>query len=450
MRQFLSTLSILFFISILFSQKVLSANDNQLITQMKVVDKDSTFRYLYVYDNGNKVVECKYFMQDSIWIRQSLNEWVYDGNNCILQREKIWKNNSWFISYTIDYKYDNVLLQSETHNSNSGTNAIPLKKIENQYNLNLLKVKKEYSWQSNVWHLSVETDFNYLPNSKTDSILIRAYQADTLNDQFLSTFHYDNSGLLVSQLQQEKKHSVWVKTDSINWFYYPNSSLIQTQKNKKWNSDFSAWENFQRIDYEYNINDQILSESYQHWKTMFWENNTRYDYHYDGNYNLLKKTLSMPVYKDWRALVSINYSDFTSNKANTIQSQFEFWGGKTGDLTNSCIPFVFNSEIAIKHARSIQLGYQQFKDTLLATTSLKYDYSLIRVYPNPSNGIYYMNSHQIGIKYWTITDLNGRILKKDEQTVQSGVIDITDLPKGIYILRVVTAENQSFQKLIKQ
>ncbi len=164
---------------------------------------------------------------------------------------------------------------------------------------------------------------------------------------------------------------------------------------------------------------------------------------------MLKKTLSKPIYNDWWGMVSINYSDFTSNKANTIQSQYEFWGGNTGELTTSFIPYMFNDNIAIKRARSMQIGYLQFNDTLLSNPLIK-NINPIQAYPNPSNGIFYINSQELGVKFWFVSDLNGRILKKNEQFIQSGIIDLTDLPRGIYVLKIVTSDTQSFQKLIKQ
>lgn len=265
----------------------------------------------------------------------------------------------------------------------------------------------------------------------------------------LSTFHYNSAGVLDSEIQKQKIGTAWINSDLINWYYNSNSNQIQTQKNKKWNSDTSLWENVQRIDYQYNDNSQIVSEAYQHSKTMFWENDIRYDYSYDGNNVLLKKTLSKPIYNDWRGMVSINYSDFTSNKANTIQSQYEFWGGNTGELTTSFIPYMFNDNIAIKRARSMQIGYLQFNDTLLSNPFIK-SINPIQAYPNPSNGIFYINSQELGVKFWFVSDLNGRILKKNEQFIESGVIDLTDLPRGIYVLKIVTSDTQSFQKLIKQ
>ena len=146
---------------------------------------------------------------------------------------------------------------------------------------------------------------------------------------------------------------------------------------------------------------------------------------------------------------SVNYSDFSQNNSYSIKSQYEFWGGNTGELTTSFIPFMFNDEIAIKRARSIKLGFAQFNDSLLLNPSIQ-NLNHIQAYPNPSNGIFYLNFRELGIKSWSVSDLNGRILKMNESMVQSGVIDLTDLPRGIYLLRVTTSDAQSFQKLIKQ
>jgi hypothetical protein len=183
---------------------------------------------------------------------------------------------------------------------------------------------------------------------------------------------------------------------------------------------------------------------------MFWENDSRYDYQYDNNNNLLKKTLSQPIYNDWRGLVSINYSNFTKNCANTIDSQYEFWGGNTGELTTSFIPFMFNNSITVQKGRSLQLSYLPVTDTELFTPVDNNSLQRIPVYPNPSDGIFYINTQKYTINSWTVSDLNGQVLVKQAQSFQSGVIDLTGLPKGIYILRVTTQNQQMIQKLIKE
>jgi hypothetical protein len=450
MKNIITSFLLVTLFSFLTPDLVLSSNDNQLITQIKVVENDSTFQYLYLYnDDCNLVLEAKLLQQDNNWVRKSLTEWMYAGNKCVTQQEMVWQDNKWNLTYSIDYQYTNNMLISEIHNSYSGTNATPIKKSELQYKGNLLDSKKEYIGQNGQWHLSIITDFSYLSDGKSDSVFISNYQSDALSAQVLSKFHYNNDGILDWLVQKQKIDQVWINSDLTNWYYIPGSNQILTQKNKKWNSENSVWENEQRIDYQYNDNNQIVSETYQYWKTMFWKNDIRYDYSYDGNKILVKKVLSEPIYDDWRGIVSINYSDFNLNKANTIKSQYEFWGGNTGELTTSFIPFFFNDNIAIKKAESLQIGYLIYDNTLLSNSEIK-NINQIQAYPNPSNGIFYINSYNYEVKSWTVSDLNGRVLKKEDQNIHTGVIDISDFPKGIYLLKIATSDSQPIQKLLKQ
>jgi len=451
MKYLYATLFLIVLRMVFLPDVMVSATENQLITELKVVDNDTTFRYLYVYDDsGNKVVETKYYQKDSTWIRKSLNEWIYNGKNCVTQNERTWSADGWLMKYTIDYGYENNQMNSETHKIYNNGTATLLKSIIYQYISGKLATKKEFAWQSNLWVLSDEMGFTYLNNGKTDSITTSTFQSGQLTGRLLSTFSYSPDGTLVSELLQVNVNNNWVNTGLTNWFYKPNTLLITSIRNKKWIPDTSTWENTQLLDYQYNDHSDLICETYQRWKTMFWENDLRYDYQYDNNNVLLKKTVSKPIYQDWRSLVSIVYSDFSMNKANTVESKYEFWGGATGALTTSFIPFVFNTDMTIQRGSRIHISYVPVSDisviTPVITSSLKY----IPVYPNPSDGIYYIDTQKYAIQSWVVTDLKGQVVKKQVQSFASGVIDLTDFPKGIYVLQVKTAEEQLIQKLIKE
>ncbi|HET7733236.1 MAG TPA: T9SS type A sorting domain-containing protein, partial [Paludibacter sp.] len=428
-----------------------TANENQLITELKVFDNDSTFRYVYLYDNdGKKMLETRYYKQTNSWNRISQTEWLYEAGKCKHQIERNWKNNEWTDSYKIDYNYLNGVLDNEIHKNYINKTEQQLKKIVYQYYLTTLTSKKEYSYKSNVWTLMCQTDFKYSQTSAIDSVITSVYQSENLINQYLAVNSYSADGHLESQLQKEKaSNSDWTNTQSVSWFYSPGYSKLLTERTKIWNSENSAWENYQRTDYEYNDNNQLVSETYQHWKIMFWESDLRYDYQHDADGNEIKKTLSKPIYHEWRNLISINYSDFTGNKANLMESKYEFWGGSTGELVSSYIPFNFNNETAIQRGRSLQISYLDVTDTLSAVPESTASTQSIPVYPNPSDGIYYINTQEYGVQSWVIADLDGRMLKNHVQSISSGVIDITDLPKGIYILKVTTQTAQFSQKLIK-
>ena len=71
-----------------------------------------------------------------------------------------------------------------------------------------------------------------------------------------------------------------------------------------------------------------------------------------------------------------------------------------------------------------------------------------RVYPNPSNGIYQIETEAKALI--TVTSLNGSLILQEETQGTKHTIDISDKPTGIYILSV-KINNQSFQKkLIKK
>ncbi|MEI7501730.1 MAG: T9SS type A sorting domain-containing protein [Paludibacter sp.] len=447
--------STIFFIILFISSipsSILFAAENQLVTELSVFDNDTTYRYLFLYDNqGNKVLETKYFKGDNNWIRKSQTEWLFDGNNCRTQLERVWNNNDWSLVYSIDYDFVNGVVVSEIHNIVSNHIITPHRKIDFIYSQNEIASKSESYWRNDVWELSELDNYTYLPNGKPNTTETNVYQSGSVTKKILSTFTYDLGGLLTSQLVVQKEGTAdWINTELINWFYKSGTELPLSQRNKNWNVGDLKWDNTQKVEYLYNSNNQLVTETNQRWKLMFWENDSRYDYNYDNSGKQINKILSLPIYHQWRRTISINYSDFIADKANLMASTYDFWGGITGELTSSYIPFLFNNEVVIQKAKRIEISYLPVIDTATPTFFNQKSLHLIPVYPNPSEGVFYLNTNDCKVKSWSITDLKGQLIKNHIQTAQSGVIDITDFPKGIYILHVITPDNQLTQKLIKE
>lgn len=451
MKKIKTVLNILFLFAIFLPHLALSAGNNQLITELIVTDTDSTYRYLYLYDtSGNKVVETKSIKKNNSWLRDSQTEWFYQGDNCILQLENRWKNNKWEIFYDIDYQYVNGNLATELQQSYTNGIASPIKKIDFSYSSSVLTLRNEYKRTGAQWVLTTKTNFTYTLAGNSDSITTTVFDSGVIKDQFLIVNKYNANGTIENQVTKIKLNDdEWVNSELVKYFYQSGSTNLQSQRNKKWNVDISDWENTQRIDNQYDNTNRMISETYQHWKQMFWENDIRYDYVYENN-NLVKKALSLPIYHKWRSIISIHYSDFDGNKANMIESQFDFWGGNTGDFTTSYIPFIFNNESEIKKGTSVKLSYLPIDDTTSTNIRLLNLKREFPVYPNPSSGIYYMNTQEFKIISWVVMDLNGRILKRQNNSVLSGIIDITDLSKGIYVLSVNCEDQQIIQKLFKE
>ncbi len=451
-----NTFTILIFLMlqsvIIISSNLFSANHKRLITELNVFDNDTTYQYSYLYDNeGNIAVETKYYIVGNNKVRLSQKEMVSVGNGNKIQWEKVWKNSNWYNVYRIDFEYLNGRLNSETFTDTGKEISNPLKKINYLYTGNLLSSKQEYRNEANNWILSLKTDFQYKSDGNADTVTVSTYQSGLLNTQYQSIYYYNSTQSLTGELVRTKTIGTdWLNSQLNDWFYYIGTSNVRVQRNKTWNSDYSFWENSQNIEYQYTPDNQLKSEIYQHWKVMFWENDLRYDYVYDVKGMETKKVLSLPIYHDWRKVTSINYSNFVGNEPNLIESKFEFWGGNTGDLVTAYMPFDFNSEVALQKGKRLEIITASYSDTTSLPEIKNNGIQKIPVYPNPSKGIYYINSLDYRIKFWQISSLNGQLLKTQIQPSQSGVIDITDFPKGIYILRVETSDNQYIQKLVKE
>ncbi len=263
-----------------------------MVTEIIRVDNDSTFRHLYLYDlQGKKMLETVYFQENSEWVRKNQTEWLYNDENCIMQRERIWKNGEWVVVYVINYEYNGTLLIRETHNSYPEKNELLVREIVYSYNMlnKRMYESKQYDYENGELKKVIKKQFSFLNLNKTDSVLTTVSTTKKLICQYLSVLTYNTNKTVSTQLLKEKKpDSDWQNLEFVNWYYMPDGLTVKSQRLKRWINDIQNWENSQRIDYEYNSSGAILSETYQYWKTMFWQNDLRYDYKYEND-KLLNK-----------------------------------------------------------------------------------------------------------------------------------------------------------------
>ena len=422
------------------------------VSQLFIVDRGVEYRHAFLYNaSGDILLETKYVQSDNknTWLRQNQTEWFYTSNESadkVVRVERVFENNAWKNTDEIETHYNRVAeIREETiYRYVSGVKTF-VKKNEYEYSDFLVSEIKEYTYQNDVARLSLLNTFVYedelLIQQKTDIYS----SGNVLDSTFISAFTYDSSDRLKTQVVKKKIGAVYQNTDSITWFYNTAGMLV-SQRLKKWSAKNGDWENSQIIDYEYDSNSKLIAETYLQWGGMHWESIYRYEYRYENNVQV-KRTLMTLLYREWRDMISIHYSDFYDNKARTMESEYEFWGGDKGEFTASYIPFDFNGELVIRKAESIRVDY----DTLSSTTTDRNGTDvLIRIYPNPSDGIFYINTEKHEILSWSVYDLKGQLIRSHVQRYNTGVVDITEQQNGIYILRVETTMGYQQQKLIKQ
>ena len=104
--------------------------------------------------------------------------------------------------------------------------------------------------------------------------------------------------------------------------------------------------------------------------------------------------------------------------------------------------------IMIEAVDNVYLAVKKFSTGLLATKDLNTTKSTI--YPNPSNGQFTIEQKASGKVNIEIVDVNGRIVYSISENASGNLkkqID-TNLPSGVYIIKVSSNEGQSTSKLI--
>lgn len=429
-----------------------SAVGVQLVKELNVLNNDTTFHHVIIYDgDGKKVLQTAYYQEGVNWVRDSQTEWFYTSGNCTKQIERKWKAPKWITTYTIDYSYNKGLLSSVINTEHDGVNATPLTKVEYHYTIpaGLMLYKYHYQWEKGDWNLKRQDTYLSYSNQIPAKIQIDLYKADTIASQYLSSSIYNTQGQPVSQVLKSRlaPASSWTNQDSTNWYYQSDASTLLSIRSKTWDTTMVMWENSHRTDYVYHSAKQVKTQTCYKWNKVSWQNDMQYVYDYDANGNKLSCKQYSSIFNEWRSIGTILYADYQSGMATKIKSQYEYWGGTPNELVATYIPFQFNDEVVIQKAKTIELKFvQEVVDT---TTSVDSVLKPITVYPNPSNGIYYIASALGTFDSWQISNTQGQVVRTQPVYSETMVIDITDLPSGVYYFTGFFENVKYFQKLIK-
>ena len=152
---------------------------------------------------------------------------------------------------------------------------------------------------------------------------------------------------------------------------------------------------------------------------------------------------------------SINAIDF-----NTAASSFKnpsVLANNQGNLLFSCgttSPIVFSNSVSTNCPEQSSAAFALYHDPSFAEpyvgiTDYEETLSNVRIWPNPTKNILYVESDNIPIDYITIMDLNGRIIMKENVGDNSFVMNASCLPAGTYLLETVCKGQVSVDKFVK-
>ena len=327
--------------------------------------------------------------KSTIYLMDSIYIWNYDS-----------LTGTWTTSpegKTIDFVYNSSNdLTSETDLQLSGSTWKNMALITYTYNSNN-KIATELwkFWTGSSWTNQMQYSFVYNSSNECTSDTVQIWMGSTWQYSLLYNNTFDASGNMTVELGKDWSGSAWAN-DVQYTFTYNTSNQCTSNLEKNWSG--SAWVNYKQNAYIYNSSGNQISDVQQKWSGTTWVNYSNTIMYYNSN-NLMTNSAT----RDWNS---------AATKINGGDSLCYYYKAVSG------------------------------------INELPAQGGNIKVYPNPV--INNLTIEAPGKATINILNTQGQLI---ETLLINGIIcniDVSNLPKGVYMMELKTEKGIEVKKFIKK
>jgi len=416
------------------------------VRQLKINEGYQTHFYLFTYDSEGKVIyERKQLQSNGQLTNVEQTEWLNLGDSVSLQRKWNWVNGSWVAVHLIKSRLKDLQKVSEEYiNLQDGKETVYKRLLIST--TGAVSEHQFYELENNTLRLTQKILNTPLTPSRK-RVIHTYYSGHAPSALLTTTYVVDQLGRTDSILAEFSAHGYPDERYLSRFFYNGNDTLPISKQVRKWNNWTYMWENESRTSYTYRPDRKLNDEVYEYFKEMRWIATHRYAYEYYPEGVLKEKVIYGSLYRQWRRLSTIVYNDLSEGYPRTVSSTYNFWGGQSGSDAITDIPFYLNGMSVIRKGSSIEIEYlfPNSVDNPSRPEALK-----PVVYPNPSDGLLFLAESHLLVQSWDVYDMQGRRLMAEQPLYPVNRIDISFLPAGMYLVRIVDSENKTrMQKVTK-
>lgn len=403
------------------------------------------------------LISCVYYYKDSVWYKTqyeyNTNQQIISTTTYISKDKNDWTNHAYCtkrytngaVSEVCDYKWnDTTWVVEKTHTYTYANNKLATytlihnNEVQNvsygyydSLNIEIHKFMKNDTLEYEIQTITKFKD-NKISYIKTTSL---SPSNDTLFSHY-STIDYQNNQTTTISYQLADGEYV-ANSKTIQYFNINNQPDCEVQ----YVNANGIWSNSAKETYTYTHNGLLSSTTYQYWNTNFWESTYKQHYTYNSDNTLNSSGFSAMIYKEWQLLYQIQYEYTSTGKVESAQLHQTFWSEREQSYND----YMFlNSPLygMYIHANQLDIVYS---DTL---TDTNIDIlSPIDIFPNPSNGIIFLNTDLL-IYEIAVYDINGMLLMQLPHT-NVGSINLTHLNNGFYFIQITTNQGiYTFKQII--
>jgi len=358
-----------------------------------------------IYHNANtthKYLEIKWNTDEQQWENDTTYYKEYDENENLLVRiinEGYWDN------YKYIYTFENENLIEELH-----------------------------LWNINGWKNSSKRLYTYDNNGNLIQDIIQDWNNDTEEwiNEWQHLYTYDNNEIQQITNEWNSDTEEWiVRWKSIDT--YDNNGNLTQELMIDWNNNTEEWINWYQHLYTYNSNGNQTQNLYQNWNNSSeeWKSIYQYLYIYDNNENQIQE-LKQSWNSSSEEWINNNQTLYTYDEnGNQTQELKQNWNSDTGEWNNGFKYDYFWSELEVVNITEI-------------------NNNKIIVYPNPaSDKIQFSSSVLLDNSIIEIYTISGKLVNNISAN-NNNEIDISNLSKGIYIIKISSETVNFVEKFIKE
>ena len=144
---------------------------------------------------------------------------------------------------------------------------------------------------------------------------------------------------------------------------------------------------------------------------------------------------------------------FINNSTNSDTYFWDFDDGYTSSIINPIHnytqPQIYNVMLVADNPCYVDTIYK-LVDLMPLSLGLDISNNFIELYPNPANTFIRISSSRNVLKSFIIVDVYGRQVKQNVENQISFIVNIDDLPSGVYFIKLKTNDGIIFKKFIKK
>ena len=359
-----------------------------------------------------------------------------------------------FIKYSYDAN-NNLISEIFSYWDTSTNSWINNSKREYTYDANnnlTSKLKSDWNTNTNSWIFSSKYEYTYDANNNISSEIFSLW--DTITNSWINNskreYTYDANNNLTSEIWSSWDTSTnsWIDGNKYEYTYDANNNLI-SEIWSSWDTSTNSWIDYYKYEYTYDANNNLTSEIFSYWETSInsWIFSYKYEYTYDANNNLYTY-----IYSNWD----------TSTNSWILYSKYELTYDLTISIDNVLAPY--NMYVGSNNPILSYFNYNyNGSDFVLYGKEIFYysditgineltDNCNVLIYPNPANDYLMINTtinENLKIEIYTIRGQNVLSAECTNNASQMR-IDISQLPAGIYFIRIANNQNNITKKFVKE